>query len=198
MEFSRQEYWRGLPFPSPGDLPGRGFIFEPPEKPPSKSNCILLSLQCDTLDLQWSVTFSFILSYSLPNFFFSFCYLVKSNHHVWFLCFQRNCFIVINFGGVVVIHSLSCILLFVTPWSAVYQALLSFIISWSLLKLMSFESVMPSNYLILCRPLLLLPLLVSQHQGLFQWVGSLHQVAKVLELPLQHQSFQWIFRVHFL
>ena len=36
---------------------------------------------------------------------------------------------------------------------------------------------------------------ISQHQGLFQWVGSSHQVAKVLELQLQHQSFQWIFRV---
>ena len=33
---------------------------------------------------------------------------------------------------------------------------------------------------------------LSQHQGLFQWVSSLHQVAKVLELQLQHQSFQWI------
>ena len=37
-----------------------------------------------------------------------------------------------------------------------------------------------------------------QHQGLFQWVGSSHQVAKVLELQLQHQSLQWIFRVDFL
>ena len=36
-----------------------------------------------------------------------------------------------------------------------------------------------------------------QHQGLFQWVGSLHQVAKVLELQLQHQSFQWLFRLIF-
>ena len=35
---------------------------------------------------------------------------------------------------------------------------------------------------------------LSQHQGLFQWVGSLHQVAKVLELQLQHQFFQWLFR----
>ena len=34
---------------------------------------------------------------------------------------------------------------------------------------------------------------LSQHQGLFQWVGSSHQVAKVLELQFQHQSFQWIF-----
>ena len=39
---------------------------------------------------------------------------------------------------------------------------------------------------------------LSQHQYLFWWVGSLHQVAKVSELQLQHQSFQWIFRVDFL
>ena len=39
---------------------------------------------------------------------------------------------------------------------------------------------------------------LSQHQGLFQWVSSLHQVAKVLEFQLQHQSFQWIFRTNFL
>ena len=38
---------------------------------------------------------------------------------------------------------------------------------------------------------------LSQHQGLFQWVSSSHQVAKVLKLQLQHQSFQWIFRVLF-
>ena len=39
---------------------------------------------------------------------------------------------------------------------------------------------------------------LSQHQGLFKWVSSLHQVAKVLEFQLQHQSFQWIFRTDFL
>ena len=38
---------------------------------------------------------------------------------------------------------------------------------------------------------------LSQHQGLFQWVGSSFQVAKLLDLQLQHQSFQWIFRVDF-
>ena len=38
---------------------------------------------------------------------------------------------------------------------------------------------------------------LSQHQSLFQWVGSSYQVAKVLELQLQHQSFQWIFRTDF-
>ena len=39
---------------------------------------------------------------------------------------------------------------------------------------------------------------LSQHQGLFQWVSSSHQMAKVLEFQLQHQSFQWIFRADFL
>ena len=39
---------------------------------------------------------------------------------------------------------------------------------------------------------------LSQHQGLFKWVHSLHQVAKVLEFQLQHQSFQWIFRTDLL
>ena len=39
---------------------------------------------------------------------------------------------------------------------------------------------------------------LSQHQCLFQWVSSSHQVAKELELQLQHQGFQWIFRVDFL
>jgi len=38
---------------------------------------------------------------------------------------------------------------------------------------------------------------LSHHWGLFQWVSSLHQVAKVLEFQLQHQSFQWIFRTNF-
>ena len=47
--------------------------------------------------------------------------------------------------------------LFATPWTAAHQASLSFSISWSLLKLISIESVMPSNHLILCHPLLLLP-----------------------------------------
>ena len=45
----------------------------------------------------------------------------------------------------------------VTLWTAALQALLSFIVSWSLLRLMSIESVMPSNHLVLCHPLLLLP-----------------------------------------
>ena len=58
---------------------------------------------------------------------------------------------------IVVVQSLRHVRLFVTPWIAACEAFLSFTISWSLLKLMSTESVMPSNYLILFGPLLLLP-----------------------------------------
>ena len=58
---------------------------------------------------------------------------------------------------VVVVQSLSCVQLFATPWTAAHQASLSFTISRSLLKPTFTESVMPSNHLILCHPLLLLP-----------------------------------------
>ena len=54
-------------------------------------------------------------------------------------------------------QSLSRERLFATPWTAALQASLSSTIFWSLLKLMSVESVMPSNHLIVCHPLLLLP-----------------------------------------
>ena len=57
--------------------------------------------------------------------------------------------------SVAVVQSLSCVQLFATPWTAAHQAFLSFTISRSLLKLMSIESWMPSNHLILCHPLLL-------------------------------------------
>ena len=56
-----------------------------------------------------------------------------------------------------VVHLLICVQLFSSPWTAAHKASLSFTISLSLLKLMSMESVMPSNHLILCCPLLLLP-----------------------------------------
>ena len=55
------------------------------------------------------------------------------------------------------VQSFSHVRLFVTPWTAARQASLSITTSQNLLKLMSIESVMPSNHLILCRPLLLLP-----------------------------------------
>ena len=67
-----------------------------------------------------------------------------------FYCWHYYC----QFGSV---QSPSCVWLFVTPWTAARQASLSITNFQSLLKLMSIESVMPSNHLILCRPLVLLP-----------------------------------------
>ena len=58
---------------------------------------------------------------------------------------------------VLVVQSLSCVQLFATSRTTAHQAFLSFTISWSLLKLVSIELVMPSNHLFLCCPLLLLP-----------------------------------------
>ena len=99
----------------------------------------------------------------------------------------------------IVVQSLSRVRLLWPPWTAPRQASLSFPISQSLLKLMSIQLVMLSNHLILCHPLLLLPSIfpsvrVFSHES----VSSLHQLAKVLELQLQHQFFWWIFRVDFL
>ena len=154
------------------------------------------------------------------------------------------------------VQSLSCVQLFVTPWTAARQASLSNTNSQSLLKLMFIMLVMSEmtrlavwktqyspvqfssvaqSCLTLCNPMdcstpglpvhhqLLEPTQIhvhcirnaiqpsyplsspspptfnlSQHQGLFQWVGSSPQVAKVLEFQLQHQSFQWICRTDFL
>ena len=59
------------------------------------------------------------------------------------------------------LQSFSCVWLFATPWTATLKTSLSFMISWSLLRLMSIESVMPSNHLILSYPLLLLPSIFS-------------------------------------
>ena len=95
------------------------------------------------------------------------------------------------FFFVVVFQSLSSFQFFATPWTAASQASLSFnsdscpmsrchtTISSSVIPFSS----CPQSF---------------HHQGLFQWVSSSHHVAKVLELHLQHQSFQWIFRVDFL
>ena len=92
-------------------------------------------------------------------------------------------------------HSLSCVQLFAIPQTSACQASLSITNSWSLLKLI--ESVMPSNQLILCHPLLLLPSIFPR-SGSFPMSQFFHQVAKVLELQLQHKSFQWIFSTDFL
>ena len=87
-----------------------------------------------------------------------------------FSCFWRVGHNLSQFSSV---QSLSHVQLFATPWTAACQASLSIANSQSLLKLMSIESVMPSNHLILCRPLLLLPSLFPRI-GVFSDESVLH------------------------
>ena len=93
------------------------------------------------------------------------------------------------------VQLLSHVWLFATPWTTVCQASLSITNSWSPLKCMSIESVMPSNHLILCRPFHLLP---SIFPNIKVFSNESAQVAKVLEFQLQHQSLWWTPRTDLL
>ena len=86
--------------------------------------------------------------------------------------FMELCRLLMSLRKTGVVQSLSRVQLFVTPWTAARQASLSFTISWSLLKLMSIESVMPSDRRILCRPLLLLSVFASVR--VFSSASALH------------------------
>ena len=100
---------------------------------------------------------------------------------------------------IVLVQSLSLAQLLVTPLTAACQVSLSFTVSQSLLKLMSMESVVPSNYLILCHPFSCLQSFPASGSFPMSWLfTSGGQSLGVLELQLQCQSFQWIFRVDFL
>ena len=88
------------------------------------------------------------------------------------------------------VRSLSHVQLFVTPWTAVRQASLSINNFQGLFTLMSIRSVMPSNHLILCNPLFLLPS-INSRITVFSNESVLHiRLAKILGLQPQHQSFQ--------
>ena len=91
---------------------------------------------------------------------------------------QRKCYSL----GIFVVQSLSHVWLFAAPWTAF--PVLHYL--WRWLKLMSIESMMPSNHLLLSHHLLLLPSIFPRggkdFQSLFQWVSSSYQVTKVLEL----------------
>ena len=88
------------------------------------------------------------------------------------------------------VQTLGCVRLSVTPWTTARQASLSITNSWSLLKLMSIESVMPSNRLILCCPLLLLPSIfpsirVFSNESVGQSIGV---SASASALPMNNQD----------
>ena len=101
------------------------------------------------------------------------------------------------FMAIVVVQLLSRVQLFVNPCNVACQAGFPVLhhlpefaqthVHWVSDAIQPFRPLSPPS----------LALNLSQHQGLFQWVSSSHQVAKVLELQLQHQSIQWIFRVSF-
>ena len=126
MKFSKQEYWSGLPFPSPGDLPNPGIA---PGSPALQAYALLSEPPGKPL---WGdgVLINLIVGITLQ-------YICLSNLHISS------------------VQSLSRVQLFAIPWLAARQAPLSITNSQSLLKLMSIESVMPSNHLILCHSLLL-------------------------------------------
>ena len=93
------------------------------------------------------------------------------------------------------VQSLSRVQLFETPWTTACKSSLSITNSRNLLKLISIELVMPSNHLIPCRPLLLLPSIFPSTR-VFSNESVLHNKWPKCfkEFQLQHQSFQWIFR----
>ena len=122
-------------------------------------------------------------------------------HHYLLWHFQYWYYIIV-FSSV---QLLSHVQLFVTLWTTAHQASLSITNSRNSPKPMSIgfspkpsltgDAIQPSHPLLFPSP----PAFnLSQHQGLFQWVSSAHQVAKVLEFQLQHQSFQWTPRTDLL
>ena len=106
----------------------------------------------------------------------------------YFKVFYNRYSLFIQFSSV---QSLSHVQLFGTPWTAARQASLSITNSQNLLKTHVHwvgDAIQPSHPLSSPFP----PTFnLSQHQGLFRWVSSSHQVSKVLEFQLQYQSFQW-------
>ena len=94
--------------------------------------------------------------------------------------------------SVIVVQSLSHVWLFATPWTATLQAFLSFTISWNLLKLMSIESVMPYNHLVLYHTLLLLPSTFPSIRVFPSELALCIRWTNCWEFQLQHQSSQWI------
>ena len=104
-------------------------------------------------------------------------------------------FHVSSYSEISSLQSLSCVRLFAIPWTAARQASLSITNSRSPPKPMSIESVMPSNHLILCRPLLLLPSIFPTIR-----VFSNESALRIRwpKFQLQHQTFQWTTRTDLL
>ena len=172
-----------------------------------------LVFECWTRFAFWVESSLHWCSRLLMYYWIQFANIVLKN----FVC-EGYCSVVL-FGGFSSLQPLSRVRLFATPWNAACQASLSITNSRSSLSRVQFFAARQASLTFTIwefaqthvywvggaiQPFHLLSppsppaLNLSQHQSLFQWVNTLHQVAKVLEFQFRHQSFQWIFRVNFL
>ena len=206
MRFSRQEYWSGLPCPPPWDLPhpgikpispalqGRFITTEPPGKPLAISNP----------RIRMKKEREGVLGVSKDPCNASCCWwapppVSQTPQHPQDTCAGlkptevSDCPSSVQFSSV----AQSCPTLCdpmnrSTPGLPVHHQLPEF--TQTHVRRVS-DAIQPSQPLSWPSPLAPNP---SQHQGLFQWVNSSHEVAKVLEFQLQHQSFQWTPRTDLL
>ena len=174
MGFSRQEYCSGEPFPSSADLPHLKPSLTLFSQHWKESKGVRKLSEALKTPLEMSHTSSL-----LP--------LVKTSHMAkLFVSGIRNYSLQEASRGITLRPgwwwwlSLSRVWLLATPWTAAHQASLSFTKSQSLLRLMSIESVMPSNHLILCHPLLF-PSIFPSIRGLVWIIGTgMHSAQVVL------------------
>ena len=138
-----QEDWSGLPFPPPGHLPTPGIETESPD------SYISRWIVYHWATWEAKTVYIWVTQKGLMKIMSSW----KRNLGT----VPPQSYYMLLFLDISSVQSLSCVRLFVTPWTAAHQASLSITNCRSLLKLMSIESVMPSNHLILCHLLLLLP-----------------------------------------
>ena len=173
LEFSRKEYWSGLPFPSPEDLPDSGIK---PEFP-------ALAGRFFTAEPLGKPKIGYTQTHTSHRW-------RRIKHTVTGKWIENGCLLSVQFSRSVVSDFLwphesqharpPC----PSPAPGVHPK-----------PHCVDDAIQPSHPL--SSPSL--PALnLSQHQGLFKWVSSLHQVAKVLEFQLQHQSFQWTPRTDLL
>ena len=186
---------------------GRRFTIWATREVPSKSEAQLCPTLCDPIDypvhgilqariLEW-VVFPFSRGSPQPSDWTQVSCITGRFFTGWAIREAQIVGLKIHVSIFVVGQSLSHVWCFVTPWTAACQASLSFTIYQRLLTLMPLESVMPSNYLILCCPLLLPSLIFPSI-----WVFSNESVLRIrwpkYWSQLLHQSFQWIFRIEFI
>ena len=193
MGFSRQKYWSGVPLPSLTTL----LINYKKVKELVSQSCPTLCnpIHCSSPGssvhgiLQARILEQIVIPFSWLRDQTRVSCIAGRFFTIWATRELHPCL----FHGFNSIRSLSRVWLFATPWTAAHQASL-FITNSRLLRLMSIESVMSYNHIILCLSLLLLPSIFLS----IRVFSNDRFFAQVLEFQLQHQSFQWILSTDFL